>query len=299
MSSTLRHYARRLYREAMPWLYAKRNFKLFLQRSFETLDLRHQATICATNALSGFIRPIPLTPPFGKSLLVVAPHHDDEVIGAGGVILLQRRSGGEAHVVFTQDGGDEHGEDGRTRSQQVALREAEASEAARVLDLSAPPRFLRFPTLQGEEHTELIDELEGMLRRTKADLVLSPFLLDYNHHHQLTNYALAAAIERLSKPPRVWGYEVWGLAIPNIIVNIDDVSEDKFTALRCYPSQLAGRDYVQGVRGLNMFHASSLGAGECRFAERFFDVPGREFAQVVREIQSSTSTSDPLVFRAF
>lgn len=284
MSGLILQYARRLYRELMPWLYARRNYKLFLQRSFESLEFRHQATVCAGNALAGFIRPIPLTPPFGRSMLVVAPHQDDEVIGSGGTILLQARSGRDVHVVFTQDGGDEHAEDGRTREEQVAIREAEAIEAADLLGIGRPS-FLRLSTLQGKEMSTLADKLEDELKLRKADIVLSPFLLDYNHHHQLTNFALAEALGRLNNPPKVWGYEVWGLAIPNVIVNIDDVADRKFETLAAYRSQLAGRDYVQGVRGLNMFHGSSLGAGECRFAERFFEIPGKDFVDVMGMIR--------------
>ena len=299
MSSLFRHYLRRLYRELMPWLYSRRNHRLFLQRSFESLTLRHQATICAGNSLSGFVRPIPIRPPFGRSMVVVAPHHDDEVIGAGGVILLQRKARGEVRVVITQDGGDEHAEDGRTRAAQIRLRETEALAAAEIMDLPEPPTFLRMQTLQGKEQEELADSLEAILLASKADIVLSPFLLDYNHHHQLTNYALAEALSRLHRPPRVWGYEVWGLAIPNIIVNIDEVADIKFSALRAYGSQLAGRDYVQGVTGLNMFHASSLGAGECRFAERFFDIPGSDFVRVVKDIQQATQDGNTSELRVF
>ena len=299
MGSLFRHYLRRLYRELMPWLYSRRNYRLFLQRNFESLALRHLATICAGNSLSGFVRPITVRPPFGESMVVVAPHHDDEVIGAGGVILLQLKAQAEARVVITQDGGDEHAEDGRTRAAQIRLREAEALKAAEIMHLTEPPTFLRLQTLQGKEQEELADSLEALLLGAKADIVLSPFVLDYNHHHQLTNYALAEALSRISRPPRVWGYEVWGLAIPNIIVNIDSVADIKFAALRAYRSQLAGRDYVQGVQGLNMFHASSLGAGECRFAERFFDIPGIEFVQVVKDIQRATQDVNTGELRVF
>lgn len=299
MGSLFRHYLRRFYRELMPWLYSRRNYRLFLQRSFESLEIRHQVTICATNALSGFVRPIPLRPPFGKSLLVVAPHHDDEVIGAGGAILLQRRLGGEARVVFTQDGGDEHAEDGRTREAQIALREAEAMEAAEIMDLTESPTFLRMRTLQGKEQERAADALKSLILAAAPDVVLSPFVLDYNHHHQLTNYALAEAIGDLKRPPRVWGYEVWGLAIPNVIVNIDAVADLKFEALRAYRSQLVGRDYVQGVQGLNMFHGSSLGSGECRYAERYFDIPGRDFATLMKRIRGMAEDPKTHELRVF
>lgn len=279
----MRNALRRLYRELMPLLYGRTNYKLFLQRSLETLDTRVAAILCSTNVLPGMVRPVPIRPPFGRSMLVVAPHQDDEIIGCGGAMLLQKAAGADLHVVFTQDGGDEHAADGRTREEQVAVREEEALAVAAELGIPAP-RFLRYRTLLGEERAALAADLREEIERTRADVVFTPFFLDYNYQHQQTNYALAEALTEPGRPIRVMGYEVWGLTVPNVVLNIDEVHDEKARLLALYASQMTGKDYVHAISGLNMFHSLHFGAGECRHAERFFDIPADDFVRTVRRI---------------
>jgi len=282
----------------MPLLYGKTNYKLFLQRSFENLDARHAAVVCATNVLPGMIRPVRISAPFGRSMLVVAPHQDDEVIGCGGCMVLQKEAGADLHVVFTQDGGNEHAADGRSREDQVALREREAVRVTEELGIETP-RFLRASSMVGEQKEDLVAGLLDELERTRADVVFVPFFLDYNYEHQLTNYALADALERLGRPVKVMGYEVWGLTVPNVIVNIDEVHERKRRLIGYYKSQLSGKDYAHGIMGLNMFHSLHFGAGECRYAERFFEIPSTEYVQVVKSIRREVGEAAPGVPRAY
>lgn len=284
----VRNGVRRLYRELMPLLYGRSNYKLFLQRTFHTLDRRTSAILCSTNVLPGIIRPVPITAPFGRSMLVVAPHHDDEIIGCGGAMLLHRRAGRDVHVVFTQDGGDEHAEDGRTREEQVRIREDESRAVAREMDIPEP-RFLRSVTLSGTDAERVAAELRAEIERVRADAVFVPFFLDYNYHHQLTNYVVAEALAGSGRQPRVYGYEVWGLTVPNVVLNIDDAIDEKRRLLALYASQMSGKDYVHGVTGLNMFHSLHFGAGDCRYAERFFEMPAAEYVTTVRAIRERAS----------
>lgn len=294
----VRALVRRFYRELMPLLYGRTNYKLFLKRSFESLDARHAAVVCATNVLPGVIRPVPITAPFGRSMLVVAPHQDDEVIGCGGCMVLQTRAGADLHVVFTQDGGNEHVADGRTREEQIAVREAEACRVTEELGIPAP-RFLRFEKMFADEHDALADALFDEIERTRADVVFAPFFLDYNFEHQLTNYALAEALDRCTRRVKVMGYEVWGLTVPNVIVKIDEVHAEKRRLIEFYESQLSGKDYAHGIMGLNMFHSLHFGAGECAYAERFFEMPSPEYVRAVRAVRETVGEARAGVPRAF
>jgi len=298
MISLLQHYARRAYRAIWPLLYARSNYKLFLQRTFESLDLRLTATLAATNALSGIVNPVPIRAPFGKSMLVVAPHQDDEMIGCGGAILLHRAAGQQVSIVFTQDGGDEHAEDGNSRAEQVSLREREASQVADALGIPVPT-FLRGTTLSGSEAESLSIRLRAEILRTQADSIFTPFFLDYNHHHQRSNYILARALSGIEKSRTVYCFEVWGLTIPNVILNIDSVMDDKRRLLGLHASQMRGKDYVHGVTGLNMFHSLHFGAGECKFAERYFEIPAVDFVRVVNAIRERVASPNDDTERLF
>ena len=221
-------------------------------------------------------------------MLVVAPHQDDEIIGCGGAMLLQKKTGMRVSVIFTQDGGDEHQADGRSREEQKAIRNQEARLVAMEMGIEEP-RFLGYGRLNGEMNGNVANDLRAEIKGAKADVIFTPFILDHNIHHRLTNYALAEAIKGDTLHPKIIGYEVWALTIPNIILNIDTVMSEKQRLLSLYKSQLTGKDYLNGITGLNMYHSMNFGAGECRFAERFFEMPAEVFIRVMSRIRKKNS----------
>lgn len=290
----LRDYLRTAYRAAIPFIYARTNYKMFLQRSFTELDDATRSLICATDVLSNVVRPVPITAPFGKSMLVVAPHQDDEIIGCGGAVLLQKKMGKDINIVFVQDGGNEYKEDGMSsREELVHVREEEANAVARELGIP-PPRFLRHVKLK-EEVSIIAKELREEVLRTNADVIFVPFLLDPNIDHFFTNYAFAEALAGITKGRRVFGYEVWSLCVANVILIIDRVIEEKKKLLSFYRSQLAGTDYLHCITGLNMYHSRCFGAGVCRYAEKFFEIPAEDYVTVVNKILQKRQNNNGLL----
>src|SRR5579864_1881745 len=122
----IRDYVRRIYRTALPLLYARSQFKLFLNASLRDVDLRMLALASTTDYFSRFVRSIPIRAPFGKSLLVVAPHQDDEAIGCGGALALQVRSGKKACIVMLHDGTGEEESLGIAPQAMTELRNEES-----------------------------------------------------------------------------------------------------------------------------------------------------------------------------
>jgi hypothetical protein len=109
--------------------------------------------------------------------------------------------------------------------------------------------------------------------------------------HRTANYILAGALRRIAWKVRVFGYEVWGLAIPNVILVIDDAIEAKTAMLGCYTFANSALDYVNSTIGLNMFHSRMLGAGECRYAERFFELPREEYIELADRVRAAESAA--------
>jgi LmbE family N-acetylglucosaminyl deacetylase len=279
----LRDFMRRLYRELVPVIYGRSKYKLFMHSTFAALDERTRSILCATNVLPTIFKPVPIKAPFGKSMLVIAPHQDDEIIGCGGAMLQQIKTKNKVHVVFTHDGGDDYIADGNSRAEQAEMRNQEARTVAKEMGIEEP-KFLMYERLDREMNKRLANDIRKEIKRVAADVIFTPFILDPNIHHRLTNYALAKAIKDDETRPKIIGYEVWALTIPNIIVNIDEVMREKQRLLGIYKSQLSGKDYLNGITGLNMYHSMNFGAGECRFAERFFEMPAVEFVRVMRRI---------------
>ncbi len=283
----IRNYLRRLYRTAIPLLYARRQFKLFLNTLFSTIDLRMLTLAAETDYFASFVRAIPIRAPFGKSMLVVAPHQDDEAIGCGGALALQVASKHAAAVVMLQDGASGCEELGMTREQLREMRNEESRRAAAVIHLDTPI-FLNHADLEASIPAAT-QSVHRILSEREVDAVFVPFVLDSNPDHRIANYILADALAKFSHEVRVFGYEVWGLCVPNVMVVIDEVIEQKLSMLSCFDFANKALDYVNSTKGLNMFHSRMLGAGECRYAERFFEIPRLEYIDLVNRIRAAES----------
>jgi N-acetylglucosamine malate deacetylase 1 len=283
----IRHYFRRLYRLIVPLLYSRQQFRLFLNATLGNINLRMLALASETDYFASFVRPIVVKAPFGDSMLVLAPHQDDEAIGCGGALVLQVRAGRRAAVVMMQDGGDEHEERGLSRHVLTELRNEESRRAASSAGLESP-YFLNHRSLD-QSVPQAVEQVRGLITERKVDAVFVPFVLDAHPHHRTANVILAEALKKVPWNVRVFGYEVWGMCIPNVLVVIDEVIEDKMRMISCFAFANQAVDYVNSTRGLNMYHSRMLGAGECRYAERFFEIPRTEYITLVERIRAGDS----------
>jgi N-acetylglucosamine malate deacetylase 1 len=281
----IRLYLRRLYRLTIPLLTGRKQFKLFLNATLGDVESRMLSLASATDYFSGFVRPVPIKAPFGKSMVILAPHQDDEAIGCGGALVLQVRTGNAASIVLLQDGADGHEELGMSRQALMELRNEESRSAAAAVG-AEPPVFLGHARL-AESVAQASEQVRGIIMERKADAVFVPFVLDAHPDHLWANYILAEALKGIDWNVRVFGYEVWGLCIPNVLVVIDEAIEDKMRMLSCFTWANGAIDYAHSTRGLNMYHSRMLGAGECRFAERFFELPRKEYIELVERVRAA------------
>ncbi len=205
-------------------------------------------------------------------MLIVAPHHDDESIGAGGIIADYTRRGGEAHVVtvFT-------GESGLPESDvEVArqIRNAELTKAAEVLGVS-DVQHLNFPDRSAVNPADIARALIHPLRGSRPMIVLGPHAAERDPEHVAVALAVREAIWLAANPvfpsqgapcPPVQlllGYEVWTpIKCPQLLIDITDVMERKNKAVGCHRSQLAGRGWQDGIRGLASYRGVQSGLGE-------------------------------------
>jgi len=169
------------------------------------------------------------------------------------------------------------------------LRNEESRKAAAAIGIEAP-RFLNHARLE-ENVAQASEQLRSMIAERKVDALFVPFVMDAHPDHRTACYIVAEALKGISWNVRVLGYEVWGLCVPNVLVVIDDVIEDKMRMLSCFTFANGALDYVHSTRGLNMYHSRMLGAGECRYAERFFEIPREEYIELVERVRAAESTA--------
>ncbi len=285
----IHHYLRQIYRFIYPLIYARSQFKLFLKASLQDIRLRTLALASATDYFSGFVRPVPITAPFGQAMLVLAPHQDDEAIGCGGALALQVRAGCDAAILLLTDGAEGREELGLTPQAATEIRNNESIKAAAVIGME-PPVFLGHKSLD-VGFTRAVEQIRNEIIRRTADAIFVPFVLDGHPDHRTTNYLLAEALAGLQRPIRILQYEVWGLCIPNVVLVIDDVMEAKVDMLNCFALANSALDYTHSTKGLNMFHSRMLGAGVCRYAERYFELPASEYIELVRKVRQDAAAA--------
>ena len=285
----IRQYLRRAWRTLLPILYARTRFRLFLKAAFTDIDLRVQQLASMTDYFSPFVRPIPIRAPFGDSLLVVAPHQDDEIIGCGGALALQVHAGRGAFVVILQDGADDHEQLGMTREALSTLRNEESRRAIAQLGIE-PPLFAGYTDLR-TNMAAATEALRRIIVDRRVDALFVPRMLDGHPDHRTANYIVADAIRNLHRNIRVFGYEVWGLAVPNVIVVIDEAIEQKLAMLSSFSFANKAIDYVQSTKGLNMYRTRLLGSGMSRYAECFFEAPRTEYVELVDRVRLSDDPS--------
>ena len=288
--SMIYSYLQRLYRLIFAAIYSRAQFRLYLKAALGDIDLRMLALASEADYFADVVRPVPLQAPFGKSVLVVAPHQDDEAIGCGGALCLQTRSGNRAAIVMLQDGADGFEATGMNRQQMTEMRNEESRQAAKAAGLTEPPLFLNHASLAASV-AQAAGQVRAIIAERKVDVVFIPFVLDAHPDHRWANIILAEALKNVSWNVRVMGYEVWGMCIPNVIVIIDDVIEDKKKMLSCFQWANTAVDYTHSTIGLNMFHSRMLGAGQCRYAERFFEVPRKEYIELVERVRTSAAAA--------
>jgi len=200
-------------------------------------------------------------------VMVLAPHPDDECIGCGGSICAHVKQGDLVTAVFLTSG--ELGLKHLPRDKARAIRETEASRAARILNLKKIHFLKCSDWTLGDEITNASQLLYPLIQKLKPNLIYIPHPDDGHPDHQATLPILSACFRNGGLPQTTLRfYEVWTpLSRYDHVQNIDRHINRKLRALRAHKSQLDDFDYVQAVMGLNQYRGAL--AGKCKFAEVF------------------------------
>jgi LmbE family N-acetylglucosaminyl deacetylase len=193
------------------------------------------------------------TAPLAGRVLCFAPHPDDEAAGPGGALCLHRRQGDAVRVVLATDGaaGDPDGHyDAR---HYAALRRDESRAGMRELGVDDLV-FWGF-----RDSCEITDNdvnmLAGLARQQVEEfgpaVIYLPWEGEGNTDHRAVYCGVVRGLRQIGFAGEVLGYEIWNAMVPDVILDITTVVEDKRRAMRCYPSQLRYVDYLHPVFGLN------------------------------------------------
>ena len=270
LSSTFSRILRRLERTVN----TRQAYKFFLRDWLSLTDLQSCASVLSTMRFTRTLEPLEMTSPRGRRIAVIAPHPDDEILGAGGTLIHAIRGGASVRCIYV------------TSSNPPAEVEAETAEVSGRIGYRT--QFLRFPVHAIPLSDESIASLGAAVSAEPVDCLFLPILLDDHEDHRRSNQLLWHAWQRglISEAMEVWCYQVYSPVIPNVVVDISDVAEEKAAAVRLWKSQMRRRKLDHYILGLNAFNIRLL--PKAQYVEAFFVVPFRDYCDLC-----STYFADP------
>lgn len=270
MLNRLKSLAKRV--EALIW--SRKRYKFLLSDWTRWPDLDVSAELFKTMRFSRSLSPLVLPPPGEKKILVVAPHPDDEAIGPGGTLIAATIRGASVTVLYVTDGTENDRSDRVRESDRVCQskdwnHERCGALAGQIFDV--------------ETHAEHLAEI---IKRTGAQILMLPFVLDDNDDHRRVNqFLLHSAFENLNSPPEVWAYQVYSAVSPNVIVDITGHARSKANLIEFYQSQFRSRNWSNFSLGLNAWMSRFLpgSGGAERWAEAYLVLPFSDYRAMVKK----------------
>jgi len=166
-----------------------------------------------------------------RRVLAAFAHPDDAELTCFGTLALLRSLGAEVTILVLTNGE-------RSSSNAPGTRREEAVEAARLID--GDVLFANLPDGAVADCGEVVSEIDGYLRKTAPDLVITHFPLTngFGHQdHERTAHLITNATLRVPEPAWLMYAEPAVNAImfqPNLFVDITPYFPLKLEALACH-----------------------------------------------------------------
>lgn len=215
-----------------------------------------------------------------ENILIVAPHPDDDVLGVGGYMASAAEKKKQVFVVYITDGaGSPRRDKNISDAQMVRRREIEAISALRLLRAKGG-FFLRISSKElPQKFVHVQGALEKILDLLRPEEVFIPAPYERHKTHLIcTQISLKALRACAPKGTQLFGYSIWGNfwgGHKRIIFDITPYIKDKIQAVLAHETQMAYKNYQQGILGKNNYEAIFWESHEYQmstFAEIFLDM---------------------------
>lgn len=172
--------------------------------------------------------------PEGSRVLVLAPHPGDDILGCGGTIILHRQLGHTVDILYLTDG--EKGVPGLGHHKAADARHEEVLAATAHLHVDESHlHFLHLPDGDMINHSGSNYEFRQILEKTSPDVIYLPSFVEKHRDLYSTNVLLK---NNLIQGCEIAAYEIWTPHIPNRLVNITPVIDEKRNAMLLHATQL-------------------------------------------------------------
>lgn len=209
--------------------------------------------------------------PPGDRFLVIAPHPDDDVIGCAGTMLKALSMGKSVRVLFLS-----------LSVLDAPSREARKGEVLSSLKVVGVDDY----AINEEEYPatvkKVVDLIAPELDRWKPDCVFVPSPLENQDHHLMTFQGYVQALRSSKCDAATALYEVWGMVIPNMVVDITSQVDRKWESIAAHASQVQVVDYVRLAKALNEYRAIS--SNMKGYAEAFLYLEKKDLLKMFSDV---------------
>lgn len=191
--------------------------------------------------------------PLVGRVLCFAPHPDDEAAGLGGTLYKHRLQDDPVRIIMATDGsaGDP---DGKFEAETYVERRRRESLAGMAILDCRDFVFWGFPDsceVTDSDLNQIADKAVVEVQEFRPDIIYMPWEGEGNTDHRALYCGVLRGLMRIGYAGTALGYEVWNLMVPDMIVDISDVAENKWAAVREYQTQLAYVPYLHPIMGMN------------------------------------------------
>ena len=260
---------KKLIKQILALLWAKRNFKFFQKRVLINADLEKLQRTIESLTFEKYIPPIELNVPTNKKILIIAPHPDDEVLGCGGYLIRAKEKGCELYLVSLTLGSENES------IQRQSELEAVMSELSidRHLSLNWRQNCIR-------EELSQSDSVEKKIEEYNPDQILIPFILDNHPDHIDSNLVMTKLNGNINC--EVLCYQVYSNILTNTYLDITNIAEKKYSLMNNYKSQVDNFDFINWNRGLCAWNSRHAKNKEQKLIESYFTIPIDDYIKVCK-----------------
>ena len=212
--------------------------------------------------------------PATKNVLVISPHPDDEAIGCGGAIAKHVAEGDAVDVIFLTSG--EKGGHSLSPAETVVIREREALEAGRILQISNI-EFWREPDGGFLASEKNIARLKEKIAASRPDAIYVTHQEEQHPDHKQAAQLVQNAVANFEadfRRPAVWMYEVWTpIQKMDYIVDITAYADTKRSAILAHKCQCDVLRFDVAALSLN------------RYRGEMHSWPGGDYAEVFKAME--------------
>ncbi len=214
----------------------------------------------------------------GPNVLVFSPHPDDDIFGCGGSLITHVKQGHSIHIIYFCKG--DKGIHKLSGNQAAEVRKSEAISACAIIGISEENlTFLNQGDHDLSVNKQLISKVNEILEHVNPDIIYLPTFTDNHPDHFQVNLILKASnvVSRY-----IAGYEIWTPHIPNRLVDITPVIDQKIKAIQAHKSQINEMDYLNAILALNKYRACLYAKKKFSYAESFLILETKEYLNLIR-----------------